>query len=183
MSEAIVIVGGIVVFCWMLGAAFVIIRGIFRKIFRPAKKLSDYKKTAATVAVVCLLVGSSVSAEDFAFVGFSTAAFSGTAGLFEMADGCGDTFPGEQVRVCREDEVANTSNPPDLDLSTLGWVRPEMIRSETCSGWTLNTISTNGKAISGAGTFVDVSCVDAILVACCAELRPPYPNDANQGGM
>ena len=48
MFEIVVAVGGIIVFCWMLGATFVIARGIFRKIFQPAKKLSDYKNPEET---------------------------------------------------------------------------------------------------------------------------------------
>jgi hypothetical protein len=141
-----------------------------------------YKKMMALAVAAAMLVAGSASAQEFIYVGNSTATEKGGVGVATLSDLCADDF-GADARMCTSEEVLlnNTALPADPNADPQ-WVLPVFLsgaykifdvtgvegqpNSLSCSGWRSN--STTGMVVSNSGQFDKKGCGTARQVACCA---------------
>lgn len=203
MNEKLIIVGMVFVAGYFLTAFCVVGYRIVRKLLgrgykgandrraapRRTGRDAEARITLVVIAFAFCLPITGVARADVSMVGFSDRTFLGTAGPFEMADSCRETYGNEDLhleykhrhrsrhrenflRVCTVDEVFRTANPPMLDVGTKGWVNPmgSNFSTNACKGWK-KLSNASGTAVSGAGLFFSLACTEERPAACCAERR------------
>ena len=127
---------------------------------------------------------SSIAGATSSFKGFSSGTTQGNGGLITMGNLCNSSFTGSHV--CTTLEFASASYTGATGLSGNAWIQARglskgsgaavtdqvsLISGSTsgmaCTGWTTNSSSTGGLAVSSVGGFAISQCSNTLAVACC----------------
>tara|TARA_B110000977_G_C10782156_1_gene379033 strand:+ start:23 stop:625 length:603 start_codon:yes stop_codon:yes gene_type:complete len=118
------------------------------------------------------------------FKGFSSGTTQGNGGLITMGNLCNTSFTGSHV--CTTLEFASASYTGATGLSGNAWIQARGLSKGTsasvtdqvslisghtstitCNGWTSNSSTNGGLAVSSVGGFTAPQCSNTLAVACC----------------
>ena len=128
---------------------------------------------------------SSIAGATSSFKGFSSGTTQGNGGLITMGNLCNSSFT--ESHVCTTLEFASASYTSATGLTGNAWIQASTVPSGsssssvidqvslrngnasslTCYGWTNNSASEEGLAVSSVGGFTQPNCGNALVVACC----------------
>ena len=127
---------------------------------------------------------SSIAGATSSFKGFSSGTTQGNGGLITMGNLCNTSFTGSHV--CTTLEFASASYTGATGLSGNAWIQARGLSKATsasvtdqvslisghtstitCNGWTSNSSTNGGLAVSSVGGFTSPQCSNTLTVACC----------------
>jgi hypothetical protein len=141
-------------------------------------------------ALIGLSAGPVLGDDGRELVGFAGPAVNGSGGIFEKHAMCDAAFPGS--RMCSSKDILDNGGRDYPPAPGQAWIQPSLIFSDpnsglfidasgrhatdflgklSCLGWSISSSAYKGLTIEvqelGA-FFLDETCNDAFLVACCA---------------
>jgi len=127
---------------------------------------------------------ASIDGTTSSFKGFSSGTTQGNGGLITMGNLCNTSFTGSHV--CTTLEFASASYTGATGLSGNAWIQARGLSKGTsasvtdqvslisghtstitCNGWTSNSSTNGGLAVSSVGGFTAPQCSNTLAVACC----------------